>query len=291
MTIRQRLQQMIPEFTPSERKLANLLSGSTPALALNTANQLAEMAGVSSPTVVRFAVKLGFDGFADFQRAWLVELESMFSSPLTFLQHQQSPSVEPADFKQAVGHATQEAIEGMTDLPEVIRLLADEKRRIFLRGGRFSHVLAEYMAAYLRQIRGEVYCMSGDHGQDIDLTLDIKPRDVLILFDYRRYQTDVMIYVNRVAECRAKLILFTDRWLSPAASQASYVFISPVEMPSPFDTMVPAMAQVEFVAKALLEALGDSARKRIEQLENLREGTPAGTLNGSWPMVSPGKFI
>lgn len=289
-TIRQRLQQMAQSLTPSERKLVRLLSGANPALALGTANQLAEQAGVSPPTVVRFAVKLGFEGFPDFQRAWVAELESMFTSPLSILQDQR-PDDGASGFAASLAATVVEAVEGMVDLPLVLDLLADEKRRIFLRGGRFSHTLAEYMHGHLRQLRGDIFCLSGDHGQDVDLTLDIKPRDVLVLFDYRRYQTDVMIYANRVTQCKATLVLFTDRWLSPAASQAAYIFVAPVEVPSPFDTMVPAMAQVEYLSKALLDRLGDQARERIERLEAIRNGTPAGTFNAARPIIPPGKFV
>ena len=289
-TIRQRLQEMTPSLTPSERKLVSLLSGANPALALGTANQLAEQAGVSPPTVVRFAVKLGFEGFPDFQRAWVAELESMFTSPLSILQ-ERKPGEGDSGFAASLGAAVVEAVDGMVDLPPVLDLLADEKRRIYLRGGRFSHVLAECMHSYLRQMRSDVYCLSGDHGQDVDLTLDIRPRDVLVLFDYRRYQTDVMIYANRVAQCKATLVLFTDRWLSPAASQAAYLFVALVAVPSPFDTMAPAMAQVEYLCKGLLDRLGDQARERIERLETLRDGTPAGTLNTLRPMISTGKVI
>ena len=289
-TIRQRLQQMTPSLTPSERKLVSLLTGANPALALGTANQLAEQAGVSPPTVVRFAVKLGFEGFPDFQRAWVAELESRLTSPLSILPDHQ-PDKDESGFAAALSTAVTEAVDNMVDLPPVLDLLADTERRIYLRGGRFSHGLAEYMHGYLRQLRRDVCCLSGDHGQDVDLMLDIRPRDVLVLFDYRHYQTDVMIYANRVAECRATLVLFTDRWLSPAAPQAAYIFVAPVAVPSPFDTMAPAMAQVEYLSRALFNRFGDQARERIRRLAEIRDGTPAGTLDSLRPMVPSGKLV
>jgi len=57
-----------PTLTPSERKLVRSLNFATPVIALGSVHQLAERVSVSAPTVMRFAVKLGFSGYADFQQ-------------------------------------------------------------------------------------------------------------------------------------------------------------------------------------------------------------------------------
>jgi DNA-binding MurR/RpiR family transcriptional regulator len=66
------------------------------------------------------------------------------------------------------------------------------------------------------------------------------------------------------------VILFTDPWMSPAAEVAEVVIPSRVESPSPFDSMVPALAVVETLIAAVTERLGSSARKRLEAIEEIK---------------------
>lgn len=59
----------LPELRRSERKVAELVAGD-PAFVVNaTMAAVAEAAGVTDPTVMRFATALGFDGFQQFRLA------------------------------------------------------------------------------------------------------------------------------------------------------------------------------------------------------------------------------
>lgn len=275
-SIRQLMQQVTDTLTPSERKLVRLLTGVSPAMALSTVQEFADKAGVSAPTVVRFAVKLGFSGFADFQRALVVELQSMLSSPLSLMA--QGAAREDSSFGCALSSKVESAVANMPGLEAVLELLVDERRRVYLRGGRFSHFLALYAQAHLRQMRNNVFALGQSLQSDLDATLDIHKRDVVLLFDFRRYQEDTVQLGRYWAENGATVILFTDRWLSPATEYARHIFISEVATPSAFDSIVPAAAQLEYLIKCLLEKLGKHAAARLQRLEAIR--TSSATWNG-----------
>ncbi|MGK5447072.1 MurR/RpiR family transcriptional regulator [Streptomyces radiopugnans] len=53
-----------------------------PSAGFETVARIAERAGVSAPTVIRFAHRLGYRGFPDFQRALRDELEQREASPV-----------------------------------------------------------------------------------------------------------------------------------------------------------------------------------------------------------------
>ncbi|WP_308439835.1 MurR/RpiR family transcriptional regulator [Streptomyces zaomyceticus] len=55
-------------FTPSpvERRVARVLLAACPSVGLETVAAIADRAGVSAPTVLRFVACLGFAGFPDF---------------------------------------------------------------------------------------------------------------------------------------------------------------------------------------------------------------------------------
>ena len=61
----------------------------------------------------------------------------------------------------------------------------------------------------------------------------------------------------------ARVVLVTDPWLSPLAAVASAVLAAEVTAPSPFDSLVPALAVVEALIAAAVRELGDAPRARI----------------------------
>jgi DNA-binding MurR/RpiR family transcriptional regulator len=267
-SLRQLMQQAQATLTASERKLARLLIGGNPTMALSTVQDVAEKAGVSAATVVRFAMKLGFSGYADFQRALIAELQSMVTSPLSLLES--GPTEKERSFGRVVAEQVDVAVADMPGLDAVVEILADKRRRVYLRGGRFSHFLAGYTHVHLRQMRPNVVLLPQDRESSLDATLDIQSRDIVMLFDFRRYQDDTIVLGRDWAANGATIILFTDRWLSPATEYAQHIFISDVGTPSAFDTLVPAVAQVEYLLSRLLDALGERAADRFRQLEAIR---------------------
>jgi DNA-binding MurR/RpiR family transcriptional regulator len=65
-------------------------------------------------------------------------------------------------------------------------------------------------------------------------------------------------------------VLFTDRWVSPIAEFAAVTLMAPVDTVSPYDTMVPAIAQTEALIAGLTARLAAHSRGRIERMEELR---------------------
>jgi DNA-binding MurR/RpiR family transcriptional regulator len=117
-------------------------------------------------------------------------------------------------------------------------------------------------------------------------SLDLDRRDCAVLFDFRRYQPDV-IHFGRVAGGGAKVVLVTDPWLSPLAATASAVLTAEVTAPSPFDSLVPALAVVESLIAAAIRELGDAPRSRIAaydaywgQRHGMGMGSAPRTLSG-----------
>ena len=97
-------------------------------------------------------------------------------------------------------------------------------------------------------------------------------RDVLLVFDVRRYQKDTIALAQTAAARGTTLILVTDPWLSPIADIADHVLTVDVEAPSPYDSLVPCIALVETMVAAVVASLGQSTRRRIAELERLRDG-------------------
>jgi DNA-binding MurR/RpiR family transcriptional regulator len=139
-------------------------------------------------------------------------------------------------------------------------------------GGRVSGQLARYMAGQLHLLRPGVGIVESERGAPAQQLIDLRKGDVLVVFDYRRYQSDT-IESARVASAQGcNVILFTDPWLSPASASARQVLVTSVDTVGPFDSLVGATAVVEAVVAAVLNRLGPKAQTRMQSLDRLRAG-------------------
>lgn len=277
MSLRDLLLKSGLSLTPSEEKIVQVLLADYPTAGLGTATGLARRAGVSDPTVVRLAMKLGFRGYPDFQSKLLAEVEARLHSPLlmmeTKLNDGRGDREEPADtYLRSVIGCLEKAMltTPAATYDRAARLVQDPKAPVTLVGGRFSRHLAGMLAGYLAQLRPGVRDLGTLSPQAFDLLIDIDRRDVLVVFDYRRYQNDVMDFARQAAGRGARIILFTDPWLSPIADFAEVTITSPLEASSPYDTLAPALAQMEAFVAHILSGMDRAMRGRIERLEDIR---------------------
>lgn len=274
MTIRDVLMRRDLALTPSEEKIVRLLLTDYPTSGLGTASSLARRAGVSDPTVVRLVMKLGYEGFADFQAKLLAEVESRLHSPLLMMETKRSGSEDNTivAYLDSVGAAIEKSVTltPVQSYDRAGRLLMETKGDVILLGGRFSRHVAGMLAGYLLQFRPGIRDLGVLSAQAFDTLADLGRKDALVVFDYRRYQMDVMAYARQAAARDVRIVLFTDQWLSPISDLAEVTIVSPLEVASPYDTLAPAIAQMEALVAHLLSTLGDEARARIERLEEVR---------------------
>ncbi|MFC4625946.1 MurR/RpiR family transcriptional regulator [Daeguia caeni] len=275
MSIRDRLTDGTIDFTRSELKIVRHLLSNYPAAGLNTVAHLAIAAGVSNPTVVRLINKLGFEGYPEFQHALLSEVQERMSSPLSMLDTRK-PQVGQGNFYQQFLNASIHGLEtAQTMLPphdfeQAVELAADMNCRIHCLGGRFSGFLAGLLWSHMKQLRPDSYWINGPQADQVDQLVDFSRKDILFVYDYRRYQMGTIRFAKQAANQGTRIVLFTDRWLSPIAEFATLTLTAPVDTISPYDTMVPAMAQTEALIAALTARLADQSRDRIRQIEATR---------------------
>jgi len=275
LTVAERLQLRLAELTPAERKVARALMAEYPVRGLQPVAKLAADAGVSAPTVIRLVTKLSFDSYAEFQRSLKSEVSERLSSPLEM--HAVRATAGIGDVLTRSEQLTCDGIRSSfarlprSEFEHAVRLLAEPRRNVLVIGGRFSWMLAEYLAANLRVLRPNVRVVS-PVGADTGTLLDIGRRDVLVAFDYHRYQHDTVRAAVTAKERGAALILFTDPYLSPLAAHADVILTSSVQSPSPFISLSPALALVEAVITALLDRLGDLPLERMARYDALAAG-------------------
>ncbi|MEI8701260.1 MAG: MurR/RpiR family transcriptional regulator [Mesorhizobium sp.] len=285
MSIREELAHTTLVLTSAEAKIVQVLLADYPMSGLGTASRLAKAAGVSDPTVMRLMVKLGYGGFAAFQAKLLAEIESRLHSPLLMMEAKR-PANSSEGTVNDYFHSVSDSLERTrTAVPSqsygrAARMLLDCKGQVVLLGGRFSRHIASMLAGYLVQFRPGVHDIGALAPTDFDLLIDLGKRDLLVVFDYRRYQSDVVSFARQARERGMGILLFTDPWLSPISEHADLTLIAAIEANSPFDTLATAVVQMETVFAHALESEGQTVRKRIEDIEGIRRANGV-TLDAS----------
>ncbi|RKP49407.1 MurR/RpiR family transcriptional regulator [Trinickia fusca] len=274
-SVRVLLQHKHDTFTVAEKRVIGVLLANYPSAALTSISNLACQAGVSDPTVHRLVVKLGFEGYPEFQKALLAEVDERMNSPLSMLETaayaQSAVDLDKAmlgSLAVSVGKTAEHATRH--DFEQAVALLADMGHAVYCCGGRASGFLASRLVTLLCHLRPRARHIEPSLERAHEVLVDIDAGDVLVVYDYRRYQESVVQFAQAAHARGARILLFTDEWRSPIASFAETVLVSFAQTASPFDTKVPALAQSESLIAALVQRLPDQAKARLQRIEALR---------------------
>ncbi len=269
------------QLTPAELRVAQTLMSDYPAAGLQSVAALAAHAGVSGPTVVRLVAKLGFAGYSQLQSQLRAELSARNAGPV----QRYSAGEESAQssqvlrrFERSVTAAVRDSLVGTdpVEFDAAVALLADTTRAVHVTGGRVSCIHASYLARSLSLLRPDVRFVAGERAARASTLLDVTPESVVVVFDYRRYDDEVVDFGRGAAAAGAALIVLTDSYLSPVASSAAVLLTSSVEGPAPFITLTPALAIVEALVLGAVERSGTPLRARLERFDALSADLSAG---------------
>lgn len=270
-TVDARVHQMMDGLSDAERRVARQLLADYPASGLGTSHSLAAEAGVSAPTVVRLATRLGYTGFSDMQRALRSEVSSGASSPVQRTIAQAQDPHGPTPFAEAMQRRADAVTATAHRLPpseldSAIGLLTGCTKQILITGGFFSSSIAQVLALQLSQVRGDVVYVDDPLRHDAGLILDARRRSVLVLFDLRRYEPAALELAQQVKAAGLDVVLITDRWMSPVAAVADVVLTAEVEA-VPFDTFVGLLALVETIVESVMSRVGAQGIRRMRKWE------------------------
>ena len=278
-TVVDQLRANLAQFTATERRVAHQLLADWPMAGLQSATDLARTTGVSTPTVLRLAARLGYASYPGFQKRLREELAAQLSSPLAKSTRAPPSGARRAaargggEFADAVIRNLRETFANLppTELDEAGRLLADRRRRIHLVGGRFTDSLARYVSVQLRVLRPDVSHLQDQESNWQDQLLDMGRRDVLVVFDIRRYQPSLLRLAEGASARGARVVLVTDQWLSPIARVAAHLLPARVVVPSVLDSSAALLALGEALLAEVTRRDWSHSRRRMRDLERLRE--------------------
>jgi DNA-binding MurR/RpiR family transcriptional regulator len=270
MLVKDRIQENATDLTPAERKLAGVLLRDYPVVGLQSITRFAQVAGVSTPTVVRLARKLGFDGFTDFQDSLRLEAAEQMRQPAALAGP--VAGAGPPALRRFADAAVANLADTIARLDPatfdtIAALLGDTARQIVFLGGRITRSNADYFFNHLQIIRPGVTLLSQSPNVWPQYLLDMGTATVLVVFDIRRYEPDLAKFAAEAKRRGATVILFTDQWGSPIEKLADQTVKAAVDVPSSWDSTLGLNLVVEALIAEVQSRRMDETGERIEELE------------------------
>jgi DNA-binding MurR/RpiR family transcriptional regulator len=237
-------------------------------IALGTVSALAQRIGVQPSAIVRFANRLGYDGFTDMQQIFRARL----TGPTTLGYRERiassqragngegdgvRPAREPADILAAFVADDIGALEALyrsiplDRLNRAIALLAAADAIYLLAQGR-SFPVAFYLDYGLTRLDLRSHLIDSVGGLTPHRIRALTPRDVVVAVSFRNYSRDVIEIAAEVAARRTPLIAITDNPLGPIGKLATVSFEIPELQDRPFRSLVAPIC----LAESLVVALG-----------------------------------
>ncbi|MEW2497151.1 MurR/RpiR family transcriptional regulator [Streptomyces nodosus] len=270
-----RLREMFDgqRLSPGHRRIAQFLIEHITEAAYLSITDLAERAGVSQPSVTRFAAAVGFSGYPALrEKLQSIALGTRGSSPGT-------PAEERCnELQAAVDHEIQN-LENLrrdfADPDQVIRLgrALSESAPLTVLGLRISGSLAEYFAYGARRIHPDVRLVTRGGSVAYDALLQSREAGGtwVLAFGMPRHAQETLNVVRVAREAGLKVALITDLGLGPLAEEADVVFATGTGSRLVFDSY----AAPGLMAAALLQAMTDAdpgrTQARLEEYEQIAD--------------------
>lgn len=266
-----RISEQYGKMSKSHKAIARFILEHYDQAVFMTAAKMGETLGISESTVVRFADRVGYAGYPEFQRA-LEEcvkgklssiqkmdakygrstqsevLTSVISADIEKLQHT-IDNLDPAAFESAV---------------ETI-LAADT---IYIMGLRSNEPLAEFLHFYLNMVRGGVVLLKTTSvSETFEQMIRINEKDCFIGISFPRYSMRTLKAMEFASDRNAKVIAVTDSINSPMSLYSSCNLLARSDMVSIVDSLVAPLSVINALVVALCLRCPQDVRSNLEMLE------------------------
>lgn len=264
------------KLTNSQKRIAEAIIEDPEFVAFATVDKLAGRLDVAASTVVRFAYKLGLDGYQDLQERVRRQIRKQYWSAGESKDASPTSHIGDTPFRASLDRdlAHLQRTAQLLDPEALERAVAalDRAEHVYITGDFTSYCLAYFTAIAAGRTREQVRLVRAD-AEGSTALLEIGPDDALLAYTFPPYSRNVLRVVNWATSRRAFTIGVTDAAISPVGQRVSLVLPVMASGVGPQNTLVPGLA----VANALVYGL--FSRNEDKSQERYRA---AGKLTAEW---------
>jgi DNA-binding MurR/RpiR family transcriptional regulator len=267
-----RIQQAGDRYTASERRVADFCVQTFPRVVFETVATLALATSTSPPTVMRFAHKAGFQGFSDLQRAAKDAIDGDWERALDRLRKSRRGPESSWTSRGLTADLTnlERTYEGVNagDFDDVIALLADDRRALYLAGGEVTHGICLSFAAMLQWLRDDVHVLGTSAAHLSSELAQLRPGSVLFCFHLRRITHLSSQVIAAALDAKCDAIVVTNSPTLPLPELVRHVLVLHLQgAGGVIDSYTAAASIVNTLAAGVADARRDVLIERFNRLE------------------------
>ncbi len=269
MEVQERIARASGVLTTAERRVAEVVLANPQLVAFGTVAELAEAAGSGAATVVRLASKLDYDGFTALQSSVQHDLANQLRPAAERIREPSTSDAVNRHLQLEVGNV-RSTLDGLDAeaLADVDAHLADPTARVFVLSGDASRGVATQFVADLGALRDGVSLLDGNDVAVRRLVSLIRPGDVLVSIDLRRYDRWVVDTAKAARAAGAWAVAVADSVLSPLAAGAQRTLVVSAAGAGPFDSHVGTLALLNVLVAGVADRLRAHATERLDAMES-----------------------
>ena len=268
MEVAGRIKDVGTQLTTAERRVAEIVLDRPELVAFGTVAELAEAANAGAATVVRLAAKLDFDGFTALQAAVQNELSNQLRPAAVRIREARGGVVVQRHLQRELDNVQATLLALDERSIEIARAhLCNLDRAVLVRSGDASTGVSVQFVGDLLSLRPGVELLSGNEVSVSRRLSQLRPDDVVIAVDLRRYDRWVVKTTKEAKRRGAWVLALTDSALSPLAGVADVAMVLSAGGVGPFDSHVGTLALLNVLVAAAAEDLRDVATERLDQAE------------------------
>jgi DNA-binding MurR/RpiR family transcriptional regulator len=264
-------------LTPTQRRIAHCLVEHATAAAYLSATEVADLAKVSQPSVTRFAIALGFEGYPALRQ----RLRNVLNGDAPHKSGTPGTPRTPLDGTDA--NALQRAVHAeMDNLRRLADRLADPapvaaagallaaSRPLPVLGLRAAAPLAAYFGYFAAKVHPDVRVL--DHGGSLLADRLDQARaagaSAMLAVVLPRYPREALDTLREARAAGLSVVVVTDSPVSPAADLADVTLPAAVGSQLVFDLHAAPMALAMVLLQAICDAVPAEAQLRLEEFEH-----------------------
>jgi len=250
-------------LTPTQRRIAHSLVQHAASAAYLSAAEVAELAGVSQPSVTRFAMALGYPGYPALRR----ELRALVDvSPAGNTANNAMQRAVQAEAEHLAGLVEQ--LDSLETVGRAAELLI-ASRPLPVLGLRAAAPLAAYFGYFAAKVHPDVRVLDtgGTHLLDRLDQARTAGATAMLTMVLPRYPREALEAIREASAAGLKVVAITDSAVSPAAECADVVLPATVGTQLVFDLHTGPMAMAMVLLQAMCDAAPEPTQRRLEEFE------------------------
>lgn len=275
MTIEEKIKENLEQFTKTEEKIYKYFLDNKRSIAFLSIQELSENLELGRASILRFANKLGFKGFAALKKEIINELKDDISPLDKF-----SVSLnEKAEKNFNINHIAEDEVKNINHLVNNFDQkkfnkaanLIMEAENIYIAGHGSSHYIAGLSAFLLQRVGYRAFHLNNSSLSFVEQLVNIRKDDLLIEFSFPPYFSNTTMAAEFAKKQKAGVISITNSVVAPVTKHSSVSLIVKTENQILTNSMTPIIVLLYTLIDEVAVKDKERSKNTIRKLISTRE--------------------